>query len=330
MLSSAQYARIKSQLDFNRAYSVTLAFILMDIGLIALGLWMVQSGNIGLFLLSQLLFATVFFHNFGLLHEAGHGNCSSKKWLNNLTGYYASVLCFTAYIPWKLIHQQHHVWAGTIDDPTARNIFKWRESKQVPGLIRLAWKSWIPLFAFMQHIVFWTYPLRLWKTDRKKVPACLFSTMLLPASYVALYLAMPDLFHPANFALAFVIYLFSEELVNLPHHIDLIWFEERLPLREQYKAARSCYYPKGLSEFFVLNFNFHSEHHLFPALPWFRLRSARALLREPLGDEYNEGVGISWNLDNRTKSMLDIIVGDHNRETGEGTSDETTQPDRGG
>jgi fatty acid desaturase len=84
-------------------------------------------------------------------------------------------------------------------------------------------------------------------------------------------------------------------------------FDSKLPIWHQYRATRSCYYPRGVSELFVLNFNFHIEHHLFPALPWYRLRRARELVRSALGERYQEAIGIAWNIEHRTRDLQSIV-----------------------
>jgi fatty acid desaturase len=72
---------------------------------------------------------------------------------------------------------------------------------------------------------------------------------------------------------------------------------------EQQATTRSCRYPGILGELLVLNFNLHTEHHLFPALPWFRLREARKLIKPALTPGYNEVHGIGWNYDMRTGDL---------------------------
>ena len=310
MFNRDEYLSIKARLDFSRSYVVTLAVLAFDVLLVAAGILLLRQGQLLSFLLSQVLFAVLFFHNFGILHEAGHGNCSSSRAVNTITGHYASIFCFMPFFPWKDIHQKHHVWAGNSSkDPTARNLQRWRAQGHLPWLLRASWRSWIPLSALAQHFVFWSYPLVLIREDRSKLAQCAVSVLLLPVSYVAFYLLWPDVFNPLNFALAFVIYLFAEELVNAPHHLDLFHYQERLPLWEQWRAARTCYYPRLVSEFFVLNFNFHVEHHLYPALPWYRLRRARKLVRAAVGEQYVEATGISWNLANRSRDIQKMLLG---------------------
>jgi fatty acid desaturase len=311
LFDQAAYVQIKSQLRFDRSYLITLSIVGLDWLLIAAGIFLLRTGRPIPYVLSQFLFAIIFFHNFCILHECGHGNASSKNILNTVTGLYSSILCFTPFFPWKYIHNEHHTWAGNPDrDPTGRNLKNWRRNKRVPLLLRIAWRTWIPLGALAQHFVFWSYPMVLLREDRSKIWQCLVSVALLPSAYLALYLRWPEVFRPQNFILAFVIYLFCEELVNLPHHLDLFKFDRRLPLWEQWKAARSCYYPPFVSELLVLNFNFHIEHHLYPSLPWFRLRAARRYVSRALGSDYNEAVGLGWNLSNRSRDVQDLVLAD--------------------
>jgi fatty acid desaturase len=182
----------------------------------------------------------------------------------------------------------------------------------------MAWRTWVPLLALMQHLVFWSYPLMLMKLGRLRgwrLACSIFSILLLPFTYGLLHWFWPQLFNLANFALAFVIYLIFAELINFPHHLGTEVYRttekgQKLVLWEQNHVTRSCYYPVLVSELLLLNFNFHIEHHLFPALPWFQLRRARALVRQSLGNEYQECVGISWNLQNRRRDAREVFLKD--------------------
>jgi fatty acid desaturase len=161
----------------------------------------------------------------------------------------------------------------------------------------------------MQHFVYLSYPLTMWKEgerDKQKLARSLVSLAWMPTSYVLLWLLVPAL-SVATVLPAFVLFLFAEELVNLPHHVGMPTTSGRLRLWEQHRVTRSCYYPRGLSELLVLNFNFHIEHHLFPSLPWYRLRGAREQLRPVLAEHYNECVGIEWNLKERKQSLEAIV-----------------------
>jgi omega-6 fatty acid desaturase (delta-12 desaturase) len=158
-------------------------------------------------------------------------------------------------------------------------------------------------------VVYLSYPLVMWRAGEmsaRKAVRSVASLLWLAAAYALLNALVPELSW-SNVILAIVIYLVVEELVNLPHHVDMSTFEHKLPLWEQHRATRSCYYPPVVSELLVLNFNFHIEHHWYPTLPWYRLRKARALVRSALGEAYEEAVGIAWNLKHRTRDLQAIV-----------------------
>jgi fatty acid desaturase len=62
-----------------------------------------------------------------------------------------------------------------------------------------------------------------------------------------------------------------------------------------------------ISELLVLNFNFHIEHHLFPNLPWYRLRAARRLIKPTLGVGYRRARGLGWLMRERKRNLVDVL-----------------------
>jgi fatty acid desaturase len=160
----------------------------------------------------------------------------------------------------------------------------------------------------MQHLVFWSHPIDVWRSgSRWQFLRCAFSVLWLGAAYAGLHWVWPNTINFSNFGLAIVVYLAAVELVNLPHHADRPTTDRKLALWEQAYSTRSCYYPVLVSELLVLNFNFHIEHHLFPSLPWYRLRKARGLVKAALEGGYEEAVGIGWNLRHRSTDIRNVL-----------------------
>jgi fatty acid desaturase len=262
----------------------------------------------------------VFFHNFAILHEAGHGNLSQREWVNSLTGSFASIFCFLPYFPWKYIHAEHHTWAGNVErDPTLKLVRDYERSQHMKNaVLKFAWRSWVPVLALGQHIVFWTYPLGLYLQGRLRggrLWRATGSVLLLACAYPLFYWLWPQVFNLRVFGPSLLIYLIVVELINFPHHIGTGLFAlteqgQKLPLWLQAKVTRSCYYPAIFSDWLLMNFNFHIEHHLFPDLPWYDLRKARTITKSALGDEYRESTGIDWNVENRVKPMEEVFLTD--------------------
>lgn len=308
-LDKGAYMAIKERLDLRPSPWAACGILALNVSLAALGFWLLSLDTTPAFLLSQLIFPVVFFQGFAILHECGHGSFSSKSWLNTLVGHYASPLCFLPYFSWKIQHAQHHVWSGNLDkDPALKLLRQWRATQRVPVVVQVAWRSWIPLAGAANHIVYWTYPITIFRTGTAgQLRRCIASLIWMVAVYGSLFYAFPETFTIGNFALAIFLYLVGVELVNLPHHSDQPATSEKLALWDQAFTTRSCYYPKLVSELLVLNFNFHIEHHLFPTLPWYRLRGARALIKPALGAGYKEAIGIRWNLVNRSKDLREVL-----------------------
>jgi len=332
-ISKQGYFVLRSQLSFRQLFWPTGLVLLADACLLALAFYLVDltvsrlDTPVGIagYVFCQLLFVLVFFHNFAVLHECGHGNCSRREWINTIVGHLASIFCFMPYYPWKFIHAEHHTWAGNVQkDPTLRLVRDYEKSQRAKNwVIRTAWRTWVPLLALFQHMVFWSYPLVELKAGRLhgwRLRRSIVSVLLLAGTYGALAWYGSSWFNLLTFGPALVIYLVAVELVNFPHHMGTNLFGNtqrggKLPLWQHNEVTRSCYYPPMISDVLLLNFNFHIEHHLFPDLPWFRLRKARPIAKQALDGAYIETVGISWNLENRSKDATEVFLVDSNGES---------------
>lgn len=316
-MTKEQYFRIRKELAFHRHFPVSLAVIVADLALLVIASFGVQLpfASIG-FWAAQALLALIYFHNFALLHEAGHGNVHDDDRWNSLIGHYASLFCFLPYYPWKFIHHEHHTWTGNLDrDPTLYQVRKMKRQGHVPWTVRFAWRSWIPFGGLLQHTVFWLYPFRSWRDGRfnkAQQRKSLFSVLFLASAYVLVAFFGPSWLTLARIWPSLVIYLVAVELVNFPHHIDMPVVanaDEKLAPWQQHVTTRSCDYGH-LSGMLVLNFNLHTEHHLYPTLPWYRLKAVRGEVKRVLAEDYNQVTGIGWNIENRSKDPREIMLQD--------------------
>ena len=312
-MKRAVYSDIAARLSTKPTFLGAFGTIGLWLSTIGGGVVLLQLSG-AFWLLGQLLLGISFFQAFAIVHECGHGSFSTSKPLNVAVGHLASALCAQPFYSWKYIHQEHHVWAGhETRDPVVEKRNIWRKTGRVPWLARIAWRSWIPVIAALQHLVYWSYPFKLMKSNnpevRRRWRACAISAGVMFAIQVGLASCTAASSLRLNIILAVLVYLFLAELVNLPHHTDQPSVETKLPFREQWRVTRSCYYPVGLSEFCVMNFNFHIEHHLFPTLPWYQLKKARRLVRAALQSEYVESRGIGWNVAWRMQPLTRVVRG---------------------
>jgi omega-6 fatty acid desaturase (delta-12 desaturase) len=307
----ASYDELRRRLEFRPNLWMNCATLALNAALFGAALKLLTLNVTWAYWSAQALLPIVFFQAFSLLHDCGHGSCASTRLGNMVIGHYASVLCFLPFFPWKYVHTEHHVWAGTADhDPGLVVVKRARETGRLPWLLTSAWRTWLPIIGLTQHIIYWAYPitgLRAGKLSRSKAVRCAASVGWLGCVYAVAHHAAPTLIRAGNFLPAILLYLVLVELVNIPHHAGLTSFAERLPLWEQHRSTRSCDYPVLVSELLVLNFNFHIEHHMFPNLPWYRLRSARRLVKASLGSAYRETRAIRWQLQQRTRGLVDVL-----------------------
>ncbi len=305
------YDALRAQLEFRPSLAMNLLTVGMNLALFGAIVWLLARGNLASYWIAQLLLPIAMFQAFSLLHECGHGNLSRSRLVNTLVGHYASVLCCMPYFPWKYVHAEHHVWAGNVERDPGLELVRRARRGQLPWLLVRTWKTWLPIPALVQHIVYWANPiveLRRGKMQRSRAWRCAASVGFLIAVYAGLHLLEPSLFTILSFLPGILLYLIMVEVVNTPHHVGLTAFDERLPLRDQHLPTRTCDYPPVVSELLVLNFNFHIEHHMFPNLPWYRLRAARALVQPALGFQYRQAHGVEWLRRARKRELLDVLT----------------------
>jgi acyl-lipid omega-6 desaturase (Delta-12 desaturase) len=227
-LDKERYQTLLSQLNFRPALAPTLGIIVLDLVMLAAATLLLRRGGAFGFLLSQCLLAIVFFNSFSILHECGHGSASRSRALNAVLGHLASTFCLIPYYPWKYIHQKHHMWTGNLEqDPVLKSLRTFK-SRGVPKLVRFSWRTWIPLGALLQHVVYLGYPIVMWKAGEVTRPRAMriaISLFWMPLSILSLHFAAPDVVRFSNVILAFVLFLVAEELVNLPHHVGMPTFQ---------------------------------------------------------------------------------------------------------
>jgi fatty acid desaturase len=247
--------------------------------------------------------------NFGLMHDAVHSAVSDRKWLNHFVGHVSGCLCLLPYETWKKSHLQHHLWSGNIEkDPVMalRVVLPKAPSFLQKGLT-FFWRRWVPALAGLQYVLFWKLCFDQAKQSRS--PGAFIGFLAPLGFWGALFALSPERFVIFGFLPALTMYLLGAEVVNLPHHLQLPMTkgEERQPVWNQYMSSRTCLYPKWFARLVVLNFNYHSEHHMFPDAPWYRLEQVHDLVQKELGSQQNIDLNLSWILRNRPLHLLKVI-----------------------
>ncbi len=306
--------QIVTKKDFGPRASSLLRHLLLDLILLTFSWQLLNQSSLISILGLTIVVPTLMFRCFGLLHDCVHQATHENKILNAVIGEIMGPLCLLPFYQWQAIHLQHHIWAGNVDkDPVMRLM---RDYPRLPEgkkrFLRFSWRSWIPLMALSQHLVFWAAAIQQTKIETKwrGKARCLLSYFW-PA---AVYLLAVSIFglKLALLLPGVILYLAMVEVINFPHHLQLpqIHGEKTLPFALQFKIARSCRYPKLFARHVLNNFNHHTEHHIFPRLPWYYLEEVRPQVKKILEKNYNESEKSAWILKSRSIELDKILFND--------------------
>lgn len=314
ILLKEKYLQLRKQNKFELKNSFVLKHILFDLALISLSFYFCKIGQ-GLQFLAIPLLAILMFRSFSFMHEAVHGLVSAHNFLNDSLGLFYGAFCGLPFAPWKKSHLEHHFWSGNYEkDPVMALITILPQfPKPALRLLTFLWRAWVPILALMQYGVFWALSL---KSTLKMRSIQSILTLCIPVGLlVSICLFTSSSFIWGVFIPAVALYLLAVEVVNLPHHLQLpmINGEKKLPIWEQYQVARTCLYPKWVANFIVLNFNYHSEHHMFPDAPWYYLEKLHLALRIELAEAQTIDPSFKWILENRPKELLEVIQPNSNQ-----------------
>jgi acyl-lipid omega-6 desaturase (Delta-12 desaturase) len=301
-MDSSSYQTLVKKLSLVPSQFQLINHLLVDVALVTL-IYLVFSYSP---ILANLFLPILMFRSFALMHECVHGSAIRNKPINSIIGIVAGALCALPFEPWKKIHLAHHKWSGNVDkDPSMGLIRNFPSYNRFTKLVlRISWRLWIPSTALAQHFVFWASSWRFVKgTKTRKELLMNLSSIAVP---LALYLQLPWL----SLAPGILAYLLMVEVINFPHHLQMpmIEGESTFKAKDQHLTARSCWYPKWFSRHILNNFNLHIEHHLFPALPWYRLDEIKVNLKEQLGNEYQNAENNSWIVTARSKPIDEILA----------------------
>jgi fatty acid desaturase len=171
--------------------------------------------------------------------------------------------------------------------------------------LSLLWRLSFPFLAINERIGLWRSSLSCSRA-RERLCACAalsgYLVLACACPFVAPLWAVFRVYLPALFLL-----MVCEELINLPHHIEAKTVAHKLALWQQAEVTHSLADVPLWSRFVLLHFNLHTAHHLFPALPWFRLeRASRALARYGLHSVREHELSASLRL--RRRRFVEVFA----------------------
>jgi len=247
---------------------------------------------------------TILWALFVVGHDCGHGSFSRRPWINTLVGHLTHTPLLVPYHAWRLSHRIHHRHTGDIGRDEGWHPLTAAEVDALPAHVRFL-RFRLPLLAFPFYLArrspnrigshFRPRSVLFRPRERRRVATSVvlcgaFLVVLLTSALFAGPVALVRWY--VGPYLVFVVWI---DLVTYLHHTDasLPWYRNGGWTFE--KGALSTVDRRyGLFERLHHDAGCHVVHHLFPAIPHYRLREAAAAIRPMLGARYREDQRPIW------------------------------------
>jgi fatty acid desaturase len=246
----------------------------------ALGFLLTFAGGFGLWISGQVLLAVMLVQWFVILHECGHDTLFRTRRWHAPAGRVAAAFSLIPYHCWTRVHGRHHKWTGWQDlDPTTESLVPRPRGRVQRAIVNLCWRLWIPIFSIVYRATNYWNIVRLFRMFPK--PADRRAIARDTALLIALYAFVVFMLGPATVlrgaglavAIAFVIedLLLLSQHTHVPQHVSGGSTVKPFPAVEQEPFTRSLRLP-GIASAFVLHFDAHELHHMYPFVPGYHLR----------------------------------------------------------
>jgi fatty acid desaturase len=177
------------------------------------------------------------------------------------------------------VHGRHHKWTGWQDlDPTTASLVPRSLGRAERMLVNTCWRLWIPLFSVLYRVNnYWHLPrlLRLFPKPQDR-RAITWDLLALLAIYSGILAFVGPAVFLRTFGAALLLSLGIEDLLllsqhtHIPQHISRGQAVRPFPALEQEPFTRSLRLPPLVSAF-VLHFDAHELHHMYPFVPGYHL-----------------------------------------------------------
>lgn len=312
------YFKLKALGFFERSnahgFFVTFIEICLWVGLVAT-ISQGISSNV-LYWLLQFCLGLSLYRCFVLVHECGHDALFKSSFLNRVFAELMGALSFIPATNWRLVHNQHHKWVGIVDkDPTSEGTLKFKKS--APGVrlgYRFLWVLHIPIAALTGIWIFWQLPFKQYRFRHlRQQLSSIFSIFFVLVFHCGLVFLLGWPTYSLIFLPAIFIYLVVFEMINLCHHAGLYALNSEMqsksiPCYAQAPYCRTTLMPSWLSMFLCYHFTLHSEHHLFPQVPWRKLPHLQRLLAQQPPEQYQTVSLLSYWLNIRSADPFELFI----------------------
>lgn len=221
-------------------------------------------------------------------HDCGHGSFSRRRRLNFAVGHVALLPLLYPFHAWRHLHNWHHAHANSLDLDTDWRPISEAAYRRMPLLHRMLYFSMRTWAVWAGSINYWAqsgfrpsyFPKR---HHRRDVRRSILFVVLVGGGYLA---ALTYITGWQGLLLCFVAPWFAIHalfsITTFMHHSaeDIPYLPERLWTRNASRllVTTDFEYPRWLL-FLTHNISLHTAHHVAPAIPFYHLPKAQAVLK---------------------------------------------------
>ena len=217
----------------------------------------------------------------GISHELFHRSIFKEKKLNTFLSRLFSLLTWNNYSYFRYSHYLHHKFALFENDPEA-------PSETKPALSRIFWELTIDFPFLIRRIKI------LLKNAQGNIPGIVGKQIekngelsqknaIANGAKLVLVFHLMILFYSVfsrNFQLILLINLGPYTFTFLARSLETIQHHGKLRNVEDFRLNTRTVRINPLIGMLYANMNFHVEHHIFPALPFYNIKKANLLLHK--------------------------------------------------
>lgn len=197
-----------------------------------------------------------------IAHDAVHGNCSRSK----LASYWLALLCWAptgmSVSLYTNYHLHHHKIANTYPDVDNVVITDYVKSPALArALLFVIYLAFYPMY-WLSNMPRYFKRLSPWKRVLSNIEVIGFYAIVL-----GFYFVMPHQVFFFFFPLPFVFGAFLASLTSMIEHFQM------LPGDDDAYSSRTYGTKADLTNFLWNNVTYHNEHHKYPGIPWYNLKS---------------------------------------------------------
>jgi omega-6 fatty acid desaturase (delta-12 desaturase) len=244
---------------------------------------------------------------FVLCHDCGHYSFSRYNWVNNLVGFICFIPLLSNLFSWRVGHNFHHQnnqirrvdpdWPELLSTAEEYALLPWYEKLAIRIGLGSVVGILVGFWVGMIKRSFFTVFIPQMNMNFKKAFSLYFMNLLSAFLSVLLIWVYQEYLGFEKFILMYLIPVLIAAstgafLTFIQHSqpgsyvFDKKGFD---PVLSHVHSTSNIRFPKWM-EFFWLDINVHTPHHVLPAIPWYYLKEANDALKAQFPDLINERI----------------------------------------